>query len=124
MNDRIKLAEAMGYEFEPYSDGTRCHDGVVATHRMILPDGGGQIYHGDTLADHLPDPFTSADDDYAVLEWMRQNIDAENPLPLNTKVWKFAELINEMITFDYQIGDFARAAIKVLTLDTEDKTDD
>jgi len=60
------------------------------------------------------DPFTDANDDYAVLEWMRQNIDADNPLPINVKVWKFAEILNEMVAFDYRIGNYARAALKVM----------
>jgi len=46
MNDRIKIAEAMGYAFIPLTDS------------WLTPCGKRTVKK-------LPDPFTSADDDYA-----------------------------------------------------------
>ena len=54
--------------------------------------------------ENLPkfDPFTDANDDYAVLEWMRKNYGAS----LFGKHLKFCSW--------YQIGDYAKAALKVI----------
>ncbi len=85
MNDRIKLADAMGISYR-------------ANRRKTLYVG-------------LPDPFTDANDDYAVLEWMRE---------------KYSEAIvgqalsndpNDMychLQTRYYLGDYARAALKVI----------
>jgi len=79
MDDRIKLAEAMGISLEPYHPTDDC--------------------------DHRPnfDPFTDANDDYAVLEWMRK-IEADGGRLV---------YIGSMKSY-YQIGDYARAALKVI----------
>ena len=50
------------------------------------------------------DPFTDANDDYAVLEWMRENLTI-------TQRYKF---LDENVQ-NYRIGDYARAALKALT---------
>jgi len=78
---RIMLAEAM--DIDPHGDG------MVFGKRWEF------------------DPFTDANDDYAVLEWMRKSNDTwvEIEQHLETTVGDPVE---------YQIGDYARAAIAVL----------
>ena len=50
------------------------------------------------------DPFTDANDDYAVLEWIRQQ----------HFVTYFTAYLENEYTQDYKIGDYARAALKVI----------
>ena len=50
-------------------------------------------------------PFTDANDDYAVLEWLRSRPESE---------WDQIEDAASFGQLDYQIGDYARAALKVL----------
>ena len=59
MSDRIKLAEAMGWKKHPSEDWWQSPKQSV-----FKP------------VEYLPDPFTDANDDYAVLGWMR-NMDEE-----------------------------------------------
>jgi len=89
MNDRIRLAEAMKIPYRANDKGT--------------------FYIG------LPDPFTDANDDYAVLVWMRETY--------QRVAWKGTEPQRRCWTLfcqnlpdcrDYQIGDYARAALKVI----------
>ena len=102
MNDRIKLAEAMGWKHEQMRENLR----RACWH---LPPAEDWRYSA-----ALPDPYTDANDDYAVLEWMRKE---------NNKPWQF-ELSQldgrKRYKWDYQIGDYARAALKVLTDNTPD----
>ena len=51
-----------------------------------------------------PDPFTDANDDYAVLEWMRRSDDKRFTVGHGPYGYQCT----------YQIGDYARAALKVL----------
>lgn len=102
MNDRIKLAEAMGWERTP----CECVD---AGQQWGWESPDKKLFR---KADELPDPLTDANDDYAVLEWMRdQTVKFRNLFqaalqnPHAPNVWS-ASL--------YQIGDYARAALKVL----------
>ena len=92
MNDRIRLAEAMGW--------------------MVV--GGYVIPHavapGEAIEREIPDPFTDANDDYAVLMWVDDNW----PRGSN-QFLRFTELLN--LAWLYQIGDYARAALKVLDSD-------
>jgi hypothetical protein len=90
MDDRIKLAEAMGWE------------------KYHQPDFGGGHYawRNERLRRKdasLPDPYTDANDDYAVLEWMRENHGGN--------FWVHFE---NTLSCNYQIGDYARAALKVI----------
>lgn len=100
MNDRIKLAEAMGWRLDPDLDFIQGSH----TNYWLSPDANVT-----RVSEALPDPFTDANDDYAVLEWMRSHGTDYQP-PSN----KFSgELFNPQ--WHYQIGDYARAALKVLT---------
>jgi len=87
MSDRIKLAEAMKLDAHPKGF-------------ELYEDGDERKYPGF-------EPFRDANDDYAVLEWMREHKD-----------WREfrAYLIVEPIDdgFNYKIGDYARAALKVI----------
>ena len=84
---RIKLAEAMGW--------------TSWNARWLTPDHK-------TITD-LPDPFTDANDDYAVLEWMREQA-----------TWVVGDVSDQFCDqlewncWEYQIGDYARAALKVI----------
>ena len=87
MNDRIKLAEAMGWiKVGPLSG-----------------DYSGNPPGTSGWPSPIPDPFTNANDDYAVLEWMRK--DGPNEAMDHFLFWH---------PQDYQVGDYARAALKVL----------
>ena len=96
MNDRIKLAEAMGWEWcqdvdQPFSEKGQWRNASGA-------------WLARTKKEELPfDPFTDANDDYAVLKWIRQQ----------HFVTYFTAYLENEYTQDYQIGDFARAALKV-----------
>ncbi len=95
---RIKLAEAM--------NGARVYTQGKGVFRY-------QMYRHPVTGIHTRsnkfDPFTDANDDYAVLEWMRSDSNA----------WEYQYEKELMLTNfqcgDYQIGDYARAALKVLT---------
>ena len=98
MNDRIKLAEARGWR----------KSSLCGWH---LTNAAGDPIESRT---ELPDPFTDANDDYAVLEWARtQDAQFQHDFQcalanLTTDKWFQSHLWN------YQIGDYARAALKVL----------
>ncbi len=104
MDDRIKLAEAMGWT-DFIGDA-----GLPPGARGQRPQTQGH--------QHPPDPFTDANDDYAVLEWMRNTVlEHRQTSPLGkvpAHLWEFFELINDAPRGDYKIGDYARAAISVL----------
>lgn len=93
MNDRIKIAEAMGWERTSY---TTSAEGVVHTTRWRDLNGTCGQCKEDT-----PDPFTDANDDYAVLEHYRNK-------------WSFNVALNEKQLGSYKVGDYARAALKVI----------
>ena len=90
MSDRIKLAEAMGW--------TRSTIGTEYCWRHT----GGRVIG------MCPDPFTDANDDYAVLEWMR--LPENGPIVSNFE----SDIEQPGWAFRYQIGDYANAALKVL----------
>ena len=79
MNDRIKLAEAMKL---PAIESVKKHGMHVGWF----------------------DPFTDANDDYLVLEWMRET----------ESVYCAYDEIEHEWSLDYQIGEYARAALKVI----------
>jgi len=88
--DRIKLAEAMygcdkGCDSESYAVGCKVHDFMAFN------------------------PFTDANDDYAVLEWAIKNLNADAYFNAMTEVVGSYCYLHE-----YRIGYFARAALKVI----------
>ena len=97
--DRIKLAEAMGWRRTP----CECVDGGQR-HGWESPDK--------TLfrkTNELPDPENDANDDYAVLEWLRAEDNKPWPYMLSQ-----LDYGTRRYKWDYQIGDYARAALKVI----------
>jgi len=82
--DRIKLAEAIG---------------------LVTTIGEVTEVHEFKQLPRNWDPFTDANDDYAVLEWMRK--------PDNWLRFAF-KLASDNVGSNYKIGDYARAALKVL----------
>ena len=110
--DRIRLAEALGWVWhDPYWVSTGEPPHLAADIEKYL------YYQWPAEEPPIPpfDPFTDANDDYAVLEWMRKNVDP----------WESVEnaiMGNGVADFlDYRIGDFARAALRMLCpTETED----
>jgi len=101
VDDRIKLAEAMGWERIPnywkHGIGLSRHGWKNPTTKSIHSLGG------------IPSPFTDANDDYDVLEWARSK-----------SFDYFEEFAQEVystlkaVPVHYTIGDYARAALKVI----------
>ena len=99
MNDRIKLAEALD-RFD-FSDM-----------RSRAPDN----WTDDDVCKMCSfDPFTDANDDYAVLEWYRQTHFYKKDKRA-TKEWMdyVDTLCDGPLVPWYQIGDYARATVKIL----------
>ena len=100
---RVQLAEAMGWRnCEP--KGYVNVDGEPT----CCPAGEPPPFDAPPYIAALPDPFTDANDDYAVLEWMRE-------LPGDRMPWGFASTTEKYLAWNYKIGDYARAALKVLS---------
>jgi len=93
MSDRIKLAEAMGWKHLDASENPPHLVGPM----MKGPKGNIE------WLECIPDPFSDANDDYAVLEWMR----------LQKRILEFWVHV-PLSAWKYKIGDYARAALKVL----------
>ncbi len=104
MNDRIKLAEAMGWKFEEVDHEYRyCYK---------RPDGHRDAFRIKEAYDTvIPDPENDANDDYAVLEWAR---DYTELTPLGSVSWPILDVMGGALQINYQIGDYARAALKVI----------
>jgi len=110
LSDRIKLAEAMGWSSTCDPNGN--------VYWSAPPAKYPESYCFDT--DELPDPFTDANDDYAVLEWMRVTYNTYEYL-MEHQGDKWVNFItaldgsgDEGHSCCYQIGDYARAALKVI----------
>jgi len=91
MNDRIKLAKAMGWKRIGITLEGKWHGGVPNE----FP-----------VSKEIPDPFADANEDYAVLEWARE-----------TELEGFQEALEELCCktpAGYRLGNYARAALKVL----------
>ena len=129
MNDRIRLAEAMGWKFD--HQGPPPQDfGCPTAFYWINPDGERKLTHRSGYgkdgyefpqggADLFLDPFTDANDDYAVLEWRRTFNIYEYLMEHDDRwVWFVAALDasdnGEGHKACYKIGDYARAALRVL----------
>ena len=109
MNEaRIKLAEAMGWKpsHEP-------HEQI-----WIGPDTKAGDYGNYFNYDQLPDPETDANDDYSVLKWLRS--DESSPM-MPVVAMKLAEVARDRgdtnALHNYQRGDYARTACKVLEIE-------
>lgn len=108
MNDRIKLAEAMGWTpLDHKLIGWWMPPGVELDDHLFMINRKDEA--------HLPDPFTDANDDYVVLEWMRKfrAQDMSDYPDGGYLIWaRFCEQFG--VFGNYKIGDYARAALKVL----------
>jgi len=94
LNSREKIARVMGW--------TTCDEGNL----WRDPDSSNM-----NLRDDPPDPFTDANDDYAVLEWMRK--DDQRISGIRLAEWtNFIGALPD--NWQYQIGNYARAALKAL----------
>jgi len=101
-DDRIKVAEAMGWKPALGGDA-KVIAGSPTDFWDVWRDPTGVYF-----TEELPDPFTDANDDYAVLEWARKRMDF-------TFTRKFYEsCANITRVSDYQIGDYAKAALEVI----------
>ena len=96
---RIKLAEAMGWHKATSLD-IWCRPEDV--------DRKGKNYNNG----ELPDPLNDANDDYAVLEWMRDQppIMKDGYLHL-----PYCDAMDDALAYEYEVGNNARAALKVMT---------
>ena len=100
-DDRILLAEAMGW--------TNICMKYVAMEDKSYPFGCAPGNVNDKhLKEQIPDPFNSANDDYAVLEWMR------DPNNVTEDQWRRFKDAMERKMYSYMLGDYARARLKVL----------
>lgn len=87
-DDGIRLAEAMGWEKHPSEE-------------WWSAPGIGMF----KTVEFLPDPFTDANDDYQVLEWMRDRLAKGD----KEEWFLFCEGLT--VPCNYLIGDYARAAL-------------
>ena len=115
IKDRIRLAEAMGW--------------IHTTGWSENPMSGKQPFdhwsqRGGKVYGYLPfNPFTDANDDYAVLEWMRRG---DGPATTYAKFkdafrGRYVDLVPRW--YLYEVGDYARAALKVLAATEQGKKD-
>ena len=95
MNDRIKLAEAMGWTHDEIDENC-----------WHSPDDDPKGPWTDTA--YLPDPETDANDDYAVLEWMHAD---STDFGTSQRFMKHLQFQ----AHQYRVGDYARAALKVIS---------
>jgi hypothetical protein len=111
MNDRIKLVETFSYKIS-YLEITKLARLVGIKDWTELGTPMVPSYDGCEWEHYRQwNPRESADDDYAVLEWMR-NKDARYIYDFKNALF---DQRNEHLSYDYKIGDYARAALKVLT---------
>lgn len=113
--DRILLAEAMGYVPTTIYTGPTGRRHVT---QWRSPSGKS------CRIDDLPDPENDANGDYAVLKWMRHfNLDTFVPSdPDNVAAfhkWEAFVLSLPDDPIEYEVGDYARAAVKALEEDRE-----
>ena len=111
MTDRIKLAKAMF----PKHEFDHNHAGDL----LMCPAGR---WDKDEWIRDVPDPFTDANDDYKVLEWIRNadRLDFTDDQygrflrAMSDKVWVPHRVPYNDQWWNYKIGDYARAALKVI----------
>lgn len=118
MIDRIELAKAMGWTDIAVRHGVS--DGGATTALMAKPPMGSYCeWHVRNDGDFalLLDPEHDASDDYVVLEWMRENWQGKEGQ--HAKWHQIAKDIwwvwdEYAVEIPYKIGDYARAALKVI----------
>jgi len=91
-NDRITLAKAIGLPISHYIHAN------TGKRTPFVNREGGQF-----------NPLTNANDDYAVLEWMRVQ-----PQSMFDVFMTYFALQDRTLTWTYKIGDYAKAALTVL----------
>ncbi len=101
-NYQIKLAEAIGWRWEQHPKSWHYSHVYPEMGVWFRPDGSAvaDLDCGCKVAPPF-DPFTDANDDYAVLEWIRSDSARYESVP-------------EMGAWQYEIGDYARAALKLI----------
>ena len=105
--DRIRLAEAMGWTDIAMRSKARSMPNLQGCGPCHAVNGRGSI----------PNPFTDANDDYRVLQWIRQKAQSKPGIYSGKdKHRKWLRALNMEVAYikDYRIGDYARAALKVL----------
>ena len=106
---RIKLAEARGWRATIPTPSEIL--GEVPDLVWVKPDGGWQY--------EPPNPFKDANEDYAYLEWMREQPSDKWLIfcvYLKFQLQDRGEDL-EYIATAYVVGDYARAALKVISDD-------
>ena len=101
MSDRIKLAEAMGWE--SYQD---CVTGAT----MVWLPPGEDADDPEAYRETPPNPEHDANDDYAILEKMRE----QGPERWEQFKAYFINTRCDWNIWNYEKGLFARAALKVI----------
>lgn len=106
---RAKLALAMGWKtFQENNQGP-----------WYWQEPGSKSYSSDFNFC----PFTDANDDYAVLEWVRAI--EEEGLDREMFHMKFStELCGLKSMYDYRVGDYARAALTVVNRPSPESSDE
>ena len=101
MKDRIKLAEAMGWKYKSTN----------GWFQWTNPQGYaiGSMALGKKHIVPPINPFKDANDDYAVLEWMREKQNGDKD---DCFIWTL--FASGCPSYSYKVGDYARAALKVL----------
>ncbi len=109
MNDRIKLAEAMGWHRDWCGGTSELYSLVPPGHEHVeSPPTAISCYFNswfDGKVCAVPDPFTDANDDYACLQFAKEQ---GNPL------WTPFMHHCEQECHQYTIGDWARALLEAL----------
>ena len=101
---RIELAEAMGWA-KGGVDTANVLGRPISVQRWIDSDGKDRAPYS------LPDPFTDANDDYAVLQWAKKQ---------GAQFWDIycSELMEVVGSYaylwEYHVGYYASAAVRVL----------
>lgn len=103
--DRIRIYEAMGWQWSMVDD----HWG-----EWVRPDGSSCRRPRGMRCSALPDPFTSADDDYAVLCWVRHGNNSAEQYRLFKNAFESDYIDGIARWYLYEVGDYARAFLKTL----------
>ena len=110
---RSKLAMLMGW-YKVTDPDSMTQLGVpqpcVGDEVWVKPDHSEWVW-----PNQIPDPFTDANADYSVLEWIRLQAKVKGVWNRNMS-GKWIRAISDVCRFarDYKIGDYARAALKVI----------